>query len=179
MSPPSGSHLIWAIAAASTAGVVFRPWKMPEAVWAVSGALLLPLLGLLPWRDVAGAVAKGTDVYLFLVGMMLLAELARREGLFDYAAGVAVMHARGSAHRLFALVYAIGVLVTVLLSNDATAVVLTPAVYAVCKKAEAKEQYLKAWRAMDEQGEYRRLVEVKLTALGVDPKPTAATPAGE
>ncbi|GAC1606673.1 MAG: tetratricopeptide repeat protein [Ramlibacter sp.] len=45
------------------------------------------------------------------------------------------------------------------------------------KKAEAKEQYLKAWRSMDEQGEYRRLVEVKLTALGVDPKPAAATPA--
>lgn len=138
MGPLGGNHLIWAIAAATTAGVIFRPWKLPEAVWAVSGALLLPLLGLLPWRVVGSAVAKGTDVYLFLVGMMLLAELARREGLFDYAAGVAVRHARGSAHRLFALVYAIGVLVTVLLSNDATAVVLTPAVYAVCKKAKAK-----------------------------------------
>ncbi len=138
MAPPSGNHLVWAIAAVATAGVIFRPWKLPEAVWAVSGALLLPLLGLLPWQDVGRAVAEGTDVYLFLVGMMLLAELDRREGLFDYAAGVAVRHARGSAHRLFALVYAIGVVVTVLLSNDATAVVLTPAVYAVCKKAKAK-----------------------------------------
>jgi arsenical pump membrane protein len=69
---------------------------------------------------------------------MLLAELARREGLFDYAAEVAVAYAHGSARRLFALVYGIGVLVTVLLSNDATAVVLTPAVYAACKKADAK-----------------------------------------
>jgi len=104
----------------------------------VSGALLLPLLGLLPLAGVGRAVGKGTDVYLFLVGMMLLSELARREGLFDYAAGVAVKHAAGSAFHLFALVYAIGVGVTVLLSNDATAVVLTPAVYAVCKKAGAK-----------------------------------------
>ena len=104
----------------------------------MSGALLLPLLGLLPLAGVGRAVGKGTDVYLFLVGMMLLSELARREGLFDYAAGVAVKHAAGSAFHLFALVYAIGVGVTVLLSNDATAVVLTPAVYAVCKKAGAK-----------------------------------------
>ena len=45
------------------------------------------------------------------------------------------------------------------------------------KKAEAKTQYLKAWGAMDERAEYRKLVEVKLTALGVDPRPAAAAPA--
>ena len=36
-------------------------------------------------------------------------------------------------------------------------------------KALAKEAYLKAYQAMDAQTEYRRLVEVKLNALGVDP----------
>ena len=67
--------------------------------------------------------------------MMFLAELARREGVFDWLAGLAVRAARGSPTRLFMLVYAVGILVTVFLSNDATAVVLTPAVYAVVKKA--------------------------------------------
>lgn len=134
----NSSHIIWVIAAAATGGVLFRPWRLPEATWAVLGAVLLPLLGLLPWGDVGRAVGKGTDVYLFLVGMMLLSELARQEGLFDYAAGIAVRRAGGSSFRLFALVYCIGILVTVLLSNDATAVVLTPAIYAVCKKAGAK-----------------------------------------
>ena len=37
------------------------------------------------------------------------------------------------------------------------------------KKAEAKTEYEKAWKALDERAEYRRLVEVKLNALGVDP----------
>lgn len=37
--------------------------------------------------------------------------------------------------RLFALIYAVGALVTIFLSNDATAVVLTPAVFAATKKA--------------------------------------------
>ena len=47
----------------------------------------------------------------------------------------AVCAAEGSQERLFALVYGVGVIVTALLSNDATAVVLTPAVYAAVKKA--------------------------------------------
>jgi arsenical pump membrane protein len=77
------------------------------------------------------------DVYLFLAGMMLLSEIARREGLFDWVAAWAVNHARGSRGRLFLLVYAVGAVVTTLLSNDATAVVLTPAVYAATRAARA------------------------------------------
>ena len=37
------------------------------------------------------------------------------------------------------------------------------------KKAEAKAEYEKAWKGLDERSEYRRLVEVKLNALGIDP----------
>ncbi len=37
------------------------------------------------------------------------------------------------------------------------------------KKSEAKAEYLKAFNGFDEQSEYRRLVLVKLNALGVDP----------
>jgi predicted negative regulator of RcsB-dependent stress response len=37
------------------------------------------------------------------------------------------------------------------------------------KKAEAKEQYLKAYQRMGEGVDYRRLVVVKLNSLGVDP----------
>jgi predicted negative regulator of RcsB-dependent stress response len=42
------------------------------------------------------------------------------------------------------------------------------------KKAEAKAEYTKAYKTMDERTEYRRLVEVKLSALGVDPQQLAA-----
>ncbi len=135
---PAAHLATWAIAAAATAAVILRPGRWPEAVWAVAGALALVAAGLLPWRDALHAVGRGLDVYLFLAGMMLIAELARREGLFDFLAARAVRHARGSPPRLFALVYAIGVGVTAFMSNDATAVVLTPAVYAAARKAGAK-----------------------------------------
>lgn len=37
------------------------------------------------------------------------------------------------------------------------------------KKTEARAEYEKAYKGLDERDEYRRLVEVKLNALGVDP----------
>ena len=128
----------WAVAGLATSGVILRPWKVPEAVWAVAGAVALVAFGLLPASDGLKAIAKGTDVYLFLTGMMLLSEVARGEALFDFLASLAVGLARGFASRLFLLVYALGTVVTIFMSNDATAVVLTPAVYAVSKKAGAK-----------------------------------------
>ena len=135
----SYAHLAtWAVAALATAGVIVRPGKWPEAVWAVAGALVLVGAQLLPWRNAFEAVGKGLEVYLFLAGMMLVSELARREGLFEFLAARAVHHARGSPTRLFMGIYAIGVVVTVFMSNDATAVVLTPAVYAAARRAGAK-----------------------------------------
>ncbi len=132
-------HLItWAVVAFATLGVITRPFKWPEAVWAVAGAVILVVAGLLPVHDAWGGVLKGLDVYLFLIGMMALAEVARGEGLFDWLASHAVRRSGGSASKLFALIYGVGIVVTAFLSNDATAVVLTPAVYAAAKAAKAE-----------------------------------------
>ncbi len=128
----------WGICAAATGGVIARPFRLPEAIWAVLGAVLLIVFGLMPIPAALGAVAKGLDVYLFLIGMMVLSEAAREQGLFDWVAATAAINARGSSARLFVLVYATGIVTTTFLSNDATAVVLTPAVYAAAKKAKAE-----------------------------------------
>ena len=118
--------LTWIIAALATAGVITRPFNLPEAVCAVSGAVLLMILRLLSPGDALTGVGKGTDVYLFLTGMMLLAETAREAKLFDWLAAVATQRANGSATKLFLLIYGVCTIVTIFLSNDATAVVLTP-----------------------------------------------------
>ena len=130
---------IWSVAALSTAGVILRPFKLPEALWAVAGALVLVVFGLMPVSAAWRGVGKGLDVYLFLTGMMLLAEVARETGLFDWLASVAAARARGSAVRLFRLIYTVGIVVTIFLSNDATAVVLTPAVAAVTRAGKVAQ----------------------------------------
>jgi arsenical pump membrane protein len=130
---------IWSIGTLATAGVILRPFRLPEAVWAVAGALALVCLGLLSPSAAVAGMLEGLDVYLFLIGMMLLAEIARVTGLFDWLAAEAAAHARGSPTRLFGLVYLVGILVTVFLSNDATAVVLTPAVAAIVRSARIRQ----------------------------------------
>jgi arsenical pump membrane protein len=132
------SAIVWLVSLASIALVLIRPKGWAEAWWAMLGACLLIVCRLIPPITAVQAVQKGMDVYLFLIGMMIMSELARREGVFDWVAGHAVRASRGSQRRLFVLVYCVGILVTVFLSNDATAVVLTPAVLAAVKTAEAE-----------------------------------------
>ena len=130
--------LLVAIVALSILLMLTRPRGIAPVYWVGSGAVLLVLLRLIPLRLAGRAIAQGTDVYLFLFGMMLLSELAREHGVFDWVSSAAVRHSHGSAARLFTLVYAIGVAVTIFLSNDATAVVLTPAILSAVKKARAE-----------------------------------------
>jgi arsenical pump membrane protein len=129
----------WIVAGLAIAGVILRPGGLPEAVWAVGGALLLVILGCITPAAALHGVARGTDVYLFLTGMMLLAEIAPTRGLFDWLAALAAQRASGSVAKLFALIYGVGILVTAFLSNDATAVVLTPAVVAAVRAAKVHD----------------------------------------
>ena len=46
------------------------------------------------------------------------------------------------------------------------------------KRDEAKAEYRKAWTAFDPATDYRRLVEIKLNAVGVDPKSLAPVATG-
>lgn len=130
--------LVLLISAGSIAGMLVRPRGISEAYWACAGAILLIATRLITIPQASEAARRGVDVYLFLAGMMILAEVAREGGVFDWVADIARRHANGSPERLFLLIYITGVVVTALLSNDATAVVLTPAVLAVVRRAKVK-----------------------------------------
>ena len=137
MIPAEIAHVVLLfVVAVSIALMLTRPRGISEVWWISGGALLLIALRLVPLKLAGQAVAKGTDVYLFLIGMMLLSELAREQGVFDWVSSVAVRGAHGSCSRLFLLVYGVGTLVTIFMSNDATAVVLTPAILAAVRKAK-------------------------------------------
>jgi arsenical pump membrane protein len=137
MISASFTHILLAlIVAVSILLMLIRPRNVPEVYWVGGGAILLIVLRLIPPKLAGRAAAEGSDVYLFLIGMMLLSELAREHGVFDWLSSAALKGARGSCVRLFTLVYGVGTLVTIFMSNDATAVVLTPAILAAIRKAK-------------------------------------------
>ncbi|HQT47219.1 MAG: arsenic transporter, partial [Acidocella sp. 20-63-7] len=108
---------VWVIVGLSVAGVILRPFGVREALPALLGAAALVLFGLLAPRAALAGVGQGRQVYLFLTGMMLLAELAADQGLFVWLAERVARWAGGSALRLFGLIYMMAVGVTVFLSN--------------------------------------------------------------
>jgi len=59
MSPRA---LIWLIAAIATAGVVVRPFRLPEAIWAVAGTALLVALRLLSPGDALAGIARASTL---------------------------------------------------------------------------------------------------------------------
>jgi arsenical pump membrane protein len=127
--------LLGAIVIVSIVLMLIRPRDIAEVYWIGAGVALLLIFRLMTLSLAGRAAAKGLDVYLFLIGMMLLSELAREHGVFDWVSSAAVRHAKGSYARLFLLVYCVGTVVTIFMSNDATAVVLTPAVLAAVRRA--------------------------------------------
>ena len=100
MISPAFSHiLLGLIVAISILLMLIRPGDIPEVYWVGGGALLLIVLRLIP-IDLAGkAAVEGSDVYLFLIGMMLLSELAREQGVFDWLSSAALKGAQGQPQR--------------------------------------------------------------------------------
>lgn len=136
IAPGFANVAICVIIGVSILLMLIRPRNIPEAYWISAGVFVLLALRLISLQLAAHAAAKAVDVCLFLIGMMLLSELARGHGVFDWLAAAAVRAADGSCTRLFALVYSVGTIVTIFMSNDATAVVLTPAILAAVRKAK-------------------------------------------
>jgi arsenical pump membrane protein len=137
MTAAAAPHiLLLLVVAISILLMLIRPRGIQEVYWIGGGVFVLLIFRLIPLKLAGRAAGEGADVYFFLIGMMLLSELAREYGVFDWLSSEAVRHARGSSTRLFTLVYGLGALVTIFMSNDATAVVLTPAILAAIRKAK-------------------------------------------
>ncbi|TMF42888.1 MAG: arsenic transporter [Chloroflexi bacterium] len=121
--------LVSLIAIVTLAGIMIRPFKLDEARIALAGAGLLLLLGLINPLDAAIVLLKDWNVFFFFLGMMALSALAEAAGLFDWLAVQAAKLSGGSSRRLLFNTFLLGSLISMVLSNDATALILTPIVY--------------------------------------------------
>jgi arsenical pump membrane protein len=115
-------------------GIMTRPFRWNEAVIAMAGAGILLLLGLITPVDAFYTLVRDWNTFLFFLGMMALSALAEAAGLFDWLAALAARFAGKSAARLFFNVFLLGSLISAILSNDATALILTPIVYVLVTK---------------------------------------------
>lgn len=109
--------------------ILLRPKGLNEAIIALGGGVLMLGLGRVSFAQVISLFEAKWEVYFFFLGLMTIAAIADSAGFFDWTAAVAVKLADGKGHRLFLNVFLLGTLITTFLSNDATALILTPVVY--------------------------------------------------
>ncbi|MCP2246373.1 SLC13 family permease [Lentzea aerocolonigenes] len=109
---------------------VVRPWGWPEAVVAVPAAVLVVLVGALPFDHVVDETVRLGPVIGFLAAILVLAQLCDDDGLF-HACGTWMARASGGRPRtLLGGVFVAASATTAVLSLDATVVLLTPVVFA-------------------------------------------------
>ncbi len=117
------------IAILTLVGIMLRPFQWNEALVALAGAALLLILGLIAPLDALATLLSQWNTFLFFLGMMGLSAFAEEAGLFDWLAAQAARFAKNRASLLYLNVFLLGALISMILSNDATALILTPIVY--------------------------------------------------
>jgi arsenical pump membrane protein len=111
--------------------IMIRPYGVTEAVAASMGAGLMLLLGFVRLDEAARLLGEQWNVYGFFLGLMTISALTDRAGVFEWVAFQAGKWGRGNGRRLYIVVFLVGAVITMFLSNDATALILTPVVYAL------------------------------------------------
>ena len=112
---------------ATLALVALRPRRIPGGVWTCGAAVIVLLLGWVRLPQVGRLLSVASGALLFLLALLLLSALLESSGFFDWAAILAARSARSGA-ALLRNVLLLGALITLVLSLDTTAVILTPLV---------------------------------------------------
>jgi arsenical pump membrane protein len=120
-----------AIFVATLVAIMIRPFKLNEAVAAAAGAALMLLGGFLRLDEALNVLTHEWNTFGFFLGLMLISALAEEAGIFEALANAAAHWGRGSAVRLYLAVFVVGATISIFLTNDATALILTPVVYAL------------------------------------------------
>ncbi|MEV1241031.1 SLC13 family permease [Nonomuraea sp. NPDC050022] len=107
--------------------------------WIRIGLLGLGLVfvatGLLPWREAVDSLDEIGPLLVFLVGIIVLAELTKEAQVFDAIAARMAVLGRGNYVALFFLCTAFASFITIFLNLDTTAVLLTPVMLALAPRA--------------------------------------------
>ncbi|SEG83184.1 Na+/H+ antiporter NhaD [Nonomuraea solani] len=103
------------------------------------GLLVLGLVflatGLLPWDDAVTSFEEIGPLLIFLIAIIVVAELTKEAQVFDAIAARMAVFGRGNYTALFFLCTAFASFVTIFLNLDTTAVLLTPVMLALAPKA--------------------------------------------
>jgi len=105
--------------------------RIHRAVAAMAGAAVVVFLGIVPWESMLEHIDFGT-IFL-LMGMMIIINVARHSGLFEYIAIRTAKMAKGSPIMVLVLFSVVTAIVSAFLDNVTTVLLLTPMLLYITK----------------------------------------------
>jgi arsenical pump membrane protein len=120
--------------AATLSAAVCRPRWAPDWMVAVAAAVVVLTLTSFSFGEAQTSLRRLGPTVGFLAALLVLADGARRAGVFEALGALMSRGARSDPRRLLAMVFLAASLTTAVLSLDSTIVLLTPIVFATATR---------------------------------------------
>jgi arsenical pump membrane protein len=114
--------------------LMVRPKPLNEAAAVALGAIAMIVLSIISPLQTWQVLQANANVLLFFLGLMIISVIAEQAGFFQWCAFKAAPLAGHKGPALLGVVFGLGALITAFFSNDATALILTPLVFAIVKR---------------------------------------------
>ncbi|MDO8568347.1 MAG: ArsB/NhaD family transporter [Dehalococcoidales bacterium] len=111
--------------------IMVRPRPLNEGTAASLGAFLMLVTGLVSPPQAIEVFKANANILLFFVGLMVISAVADQAGFFAWSAVKAIRLAGGDGRKLLLVIFGLGILITTFFSNDSTALIMTPIVFAL------------------------------------------------
>jgi Na+/H+ antiporter NhaD/arsenite permease-like protein len=112
--------------------------KIHKTVIALSGAALMIVLGIVTQEEAFSSPELGVDwnVVFLLFSMMVIINIMRPSGIFEYIAIKAAKLARGRPFMIMAVFSVVTALISAILDNVTTVLLMAPVTFLICQALE-------------------------------------------
>jgi Na+/H+ antiporter NhaD/arsenite permease-like protein len=111
--------------------------RVPRTIAALLGAVIVMAVGLISQHDAFSQDVVDFNVIFLLAGMMIIASILGKTGIFQWLAVEAVRRARGRPYVLLVLVSVITAVASAALDNVTTVVLMTPVTFFIAQRLGA------------------------------------------
>jgi Na+/H+ antiporter NhaD/arsenite permease-like protein len=108
--------------------------RLHRTLAALLGAVIVILLGLIDQHEAFSEEVVDFNVIFLLAGMMIIANILGKTGIFQWLAVEAVRRAEGRPYRLMVLISLITAVVSMFLDNVTTVVLMTPVTFFIAER---------------------------------------------
>ena len=108
--------------------------KLPRTVVALAGAVIVLFSGIVTQEKAIHYIDWNTIG--LLVGMMIMVNITRRTGVFEYLAVKSAVASKGDPMKLLVLLAVITAVLSALLDNVTTVLLVVPVTFAICRQLQ-------------------------------------------